>query len=134
VRLLLSLLCLAVLVTAAARAAPARTSSLTITYWPDGPSGTKRTWIVSCNGLARGTWPRRVEACRSLAKPNSRAAFAPVPADAICTEIYGGPDLALVTGNIQGRKVWARFSRQNGCHISRWERLVKLGLLPSAAA
>ena len=58
--------------------------------------------------------------------------FAPVPRDAVCTEIYGGPQVARVVGRVNGKRVWASFNRANGCHISRWDRLAPW-LLPSAA-
>jgi hypothetical protein len=41
----------------------------------------------------------------------------------MCTQIYGGPEEALVTGSFRGRKVWARFSRVDGCAVDRWNRL-----------
>ncbi len=53
-----------------------------------------------------------------------------VPPDQACTEIYGGPDEAFITGEIDGRPVDATVSRSNGCEIDRWEQLV--GLIPPA--
>ena len=51
-----------------------------------------------------------------------------------CTEIYGGPERARVTGTIAGRAVDRRFSRTNGCDISDWERAQPLiPVKPSAA-
>ena len=51
-----------------------------------------------------------------------------------CTEIYGGPERARVTGTIAGREVDRRFSRTNGCDISDWERAQPLiPVKPSAA-
>ena len=52
-----------------------------------------------------------------------RAPFAPLPPDTVCTEIYGGPQRARVTGLLDGRHVWATFTRSNGCHIARWAKL-----------
>jgi hypothetical protein len=40
----------------------------------------------------------------------------------VCTEIYGGPAEALVTGTHRGRRIWARFNRTDGCRIERWRR------------
>jgi hypothetical protein len=48
----------------------------------------------------------------------------------ICTEIYGGPQVALVTGILAGRRIWARFQRRDGCEIARWNRLAPW-LLPA---
>jgi Subtilisin inhibitor-like len=122
----------AVLALAAAGSAASRTTvdaklraaertALTITVWPKG-RGTGRPskrWTLSCDP-AGGTLPRRVRSCTSLASLAN--AFAPVPGDVACTEIYGGPAQALVTGRRAGRRVWARFHRSDGCHIDRWNR------------
>jgi hypothetical protein len=55
-----------------------------------------------------------------------------VPKDAVCTEIYGGPDVARVTGRFRGRPIWVQFQLRNGCEISRWKRVQPL--LPSFGA
>jgi hypothetical protein len=99
-------------------------TSLTVTYWPNGPTGAKQVRTLTC-APAGGTMSRRVTACRKLAT-TPLAAFRPLPADAVCTEIYGGPDEALVTGRIRGRAVWSHFSRKDGCQISRWDRVAFL--------
>jgi hypothetical protein len=56
------------------------------------------------------------------------AALRPVPKDQLCTQIYGGPATARVTGTWQGQPVASRFSLVNGCEIARWRALT--GLLP----
>jgi hypothetical protein len=110
-------------------AAPSAETSLTITYWAKGPrTATPITWTLSCNP-PRGTLRSPRVACRGLASGGAKL-FAPVPADAVCTEIYGGPQSARVVGRVNGRKVWARFNRSNGCQIERWDRLAPW-LLPS---
>lgn len=102
--------------------------SLTVTYWENGSRpGDKSVSKLSCNP-ARGTVPRPAVACRRLLT-EGRKLFAPVPHGSLCTEIYGGPQVALVTGSIDGHRVWARFQRRNGCEISRWQR-VSPWLLP----
>jgi hypothetical protein len=53
----------------------------------------------------------------------TRQALEPLPADSICTQIYGGPQKARVRGRLDGRPVDARFSRVNGCEIHRWDQL-----------
>jgi hypothetical protein len=89
------------------------TAALAITVWPQGPGGRAVHHVVRCPGPAF---------CAKL----TRAAFAPVPPDMMCTTIYGGPDQALVTGTLDGRKVYARFKRTDGCEIARWNRLAFL--------
>ncbi len=53
-----------------------------------------------------------------------------LPADQMCTEIYGGPDEAHIVGEIDGVAIDATVTRNNGCEIDVWESM--LGLLPVA--
>ena len=97
-------------------------TSLTVTYWDDGSrTADRKIWTLRCKP-ARGTLPRPAVACRRLAASGVRP-FAALPADLVCTQIYGGPQVARVVGTVAGKRVWATFSRQDGCHISRWDRL-----------
>ena len=47
--------------------------------------------------------------------------FEPTPGNVACTQQYGGPEKATVTGTFKGEPVDAKFSRENGCEIARWE-------------
>lgn len=69
-------------------------------------------------------------ACRRLTDPAvvQRLAQGP-PADQMCTEVYGGPQEATITGTIDGVAVDATVSRVNGCEIDTWDRLLA-GILP----
>ena len=108
---------------AAQSASPAATD-LKITVWPDGRAeGDAKTYTLRC-GPATGTLPKVANACSRLV-PLPRP-FGPVSRTAICTEQYGGPQQALVTGKYQGRSVWAMFSATNGCQISRAKRVAFL--------
>lgn len=49
-----------------------------------------------------------------------------------CTQIYGGPQTARITGRVGGREVDRRFSRENGCRIADWDRAQPLLPRPSA--
>jgi hypothetical protein len=95
--------------------ASARTE-LTITVWPQGTGGPTRTWTLTCNP-AGGTLPRAAAGCRRL----TPASLRPLPRDTICTQIYGGPQLARVRGHLGAKRVDVRFSRTNGCEIHRWD-------------
>lgn len=53
------------------------------------------------------------------------------PAGRICTEIYGGEDVAVVTGTLDDLDIAARFDRTNGCGIADWDTLLA-GILPPA--
>ena len=96
-------------------------TSLQITVWPNGQGQEpKRTYTLRC-APARGTLPQRTAACTRLAKMTRP--FAPTPKDTACTQIYGGPGEALVTGRFRGALVRAHFNRKNGCEIGRWARV-----------
>jgi hypothetical protein len=43
-----------------------------------------------------------------------------------CSQIYGGPERALITGAIGGRRIRHGFSRTNGCGIADWRRAMPL--------
>jgi hypothetical protein len=88
-------------------------AALSITIWPQGPGGPAVHRVVRCPGPAL---------CAKL----TRAAFAPVPPETMCSMVYGGPEQALVTGTLAGRKLYARFKRTNGCETARWNRLAFL--------
>ncbi|REE97397.1 SSI family serine proteinase inhibitor [Thermomonospora umbrina] len=85
--------------------------------------GAPTTWTLTCDP-AGGSHPRAEAACQALAKLKNP--FAPVAKDAICTEIYGGPNVASVSGTWRGTRIDTDFSRSNGCEISRWEQLTPL--------
>ena len=102
-------------------AAPGETS-LTVRYWPNGrDAGARTTWTLRCEP-ARGTLPRPGRACTRLTSEGSKL-FAPVPKNTVCTQIYGGPQVARVLGTLRGEEVSASFSRVDGCEIGRWNRL-----------
>jgi hypothetical protein len=110
----------AVAVAAGASAAGGKTE-LRIAYFEDGHEPeTRIVRQLRCNPTG-GNHPRRTAACRELARLGS-STLRPVPGDRACTEIYGGPQVAYVTGVIDGRRVWAKLRRDNGCEIERWER------------
>lgn len=95
-------------------------TSLSISVWREGrANGDALTFTLRC-GPPGGTHPRAARACAGLARLADP--FKPVPADAICTEQYGGPSEAFVVGRFEGRRIWTRFNRRNGCHISRWQK------------
>ncbi len=109
---------LAALLVAAALASPS--ADLRITVWPKGRSGPAQSWTLRC-GPAGGTLPGRATACRRLLALESP--FAPTPPDAVCTQLYGGPQVATVRGTLRGRAVKATFARRDGCEIARWNRV-----------
>jgi hypothetical protein len=49
--------------------------------------------------------------------------FAPIPAHIMCSQIYGGPQTAHVTGRWKGKPVDLALSRVDGCRIEQWGSL-----------
>jgi hypothetical protein len=63
--------------------------------------------------------------CAAAAKLRP-ADLEPTPDDMACTQQYGGPETAAITGTLRDREVDARFSRRDGCEIARWEKVAPL--------
>ena len=76
-------------------------TSLHITVWPGGmgEQAVKKTYTLRCAPVG-GTLPKRAAACTKLMR--AQRPFAPVPEGTACTMIYGGPQVALVTGRFRG--------------------------------
>lgn len=89
-------------------------------------SGTTVRWRLSCSPPG-GSHPDPERACRAL-EQNGATALPAVPRDRSCTQVYGGPETATITGVWKGQPVRSRLSRADGCEISRWNALA--GLLP----
>jgi hypothetical protein len=85
-----------------------------------GDGSAPYSWTLVCAGVADGTHPDPEAACTHLQGLDEP--FTPIPADAVCTEQYGGPETAHVTG-VWGHPVDVRLSRTNGCTISQWDAL-----------
>jgi hypothetical protein len=85
---------------------------------------------VRCTGSVARTdgFLRRVGAGRACARARAIVgllAGQPDPHRA-CSQIYGGPERALVTGSIGPRRVRHGFARTNGCGIADWRRAMPL--------
>jgi hypothetical protein len=99
-------------------------NDLRITVWPQGKASASIGYTLGCPG-GTGTLPEARAACSKLQRIGA-SAFAPVPPGMACTEIYGGPQVARVSGRLAGRSISADFSRNDGCQIERWGRLAFL--------
>lgn len=99
-------------------------ASLTITLDEGGTSPTE-TFTLTCDPVG-GDHPDPEAACASLVRAGGAAAFAPTPVDVMCTQQWGGPQVARVTGEVDGGRVDATFTRTDGCEISRWDALAPL--------
>jgi hypothetical protein len=52
--------------------------------------------------------------------------LAPTPTGQACTQIFGGPETATITGTLHGEAVDASFSRSDGCEVERWKTVEPL--------
>jgi hypothetical protein len=88
----------------------------------DRGNGTEpERYTLTCVGVPAGEHPDPDEACAHLegiAEP-----FAALPTDMACTEQYGGPETARITGRWQVQDVDLELSRTDGCRISQWDSL-----------
>ena len=87
------------------------------------PGAHPRSYELTCDPPG-GDHPDPEAACRLL--DGMAHPFAPLRTDRACTEIYGGPQTARVTGTYRGRSVDAEFKRTDGCEISRWDAYADL--------
>ncbi len=101
-------------------ASPPSLADLTVTVDPDGKGGKEaKTVDVQCASADDS------EACKAVAGLEPKV-FEPVSGMTACTEQYGGPETATVKGTLHGKPIDAKFSRVNGCEISRWNHAAEL--------
>ena len=97
---------------------------LELTVWPNGEgNGPPLTTTLTCGGTEPAA------GCAVIAAKGA-SLFEPTPGDVACTELYGGPQEARVTGTVDGRAVDARFSRKDGCEIARWDAIASVVPVP----
>jgi hypothetical protein len=86
-----------------------------------GDGGDPAVYTLVCTPPFVGSLPDGDAACallRSMPDP-----FAALPADQVCTEQYGGPQTARITGRWGGEPVDLALARTNGCEIAQWDGL-----------
>jgi hypothetical protein len=118
---------IAALLAVAAAAAPA---PVTLTVHYRDRAGAVHVAHLRCRGdSARADGYLRASgahsACRQARKIATFLATRPDPTR-ICTQIYGGPQRAHVTGTIGARRIDRRFKRTDGCEIDDWQHAVPL--------
>lgn len=107
-------------------AADAVDLSITLTEAPDAAPRTFRLVADGAATLAESTLPDPAAALAAVQRYGEKMFF-PVPdPNRMCTEQYGGPETAVVTGWFHGREVASAFKRTNGCEIASWRALAPL--------
>jgi hypothetical protein len=86
-------------------------------------TGTPANFTLVCvDGVpaAESQHPDAAAACLALKTNAAILSPAPRPTDQACTMQYGGPQLATVTGVVDGQPVETNFSLRDGCEIALW--------------
>lgn len=86
-------------------------------------------YSLQCSGvsaLASSLHPRADEACSLVSENPQILDPTPSPGTQMCTEQYGGPATASVTGTVDGKAVSRDFDLKNGCGISAWNDALPL--------
>jgi len=119
-------------------AGPYPIADITITVFTDGSDvATGQTYRLACLGdtatLTGDPAPNTAAAmCLELNDPDVRTRLiGELREELACTMQFGGPELAVVTGTLDGEAVDTTVDRTNGCGIAEWSGLLG-GLLPAA--
>jgi hypothetical protein len=99
--------------------------SITLTHTPDGPEHVF-VLVSRSGGLVESTLPDPAAAIAAVGRFGERIFFPEPGPPKLCTQQYGGPQVAVVTGTFNGRAVNSRFSLTDGCEIARWRALSPL--------
>lgn len=98
-------------------------AELAITVIPSEGEPPVNHTLVCEAGLpaAESSHPSAEAACAALKDNAALLNPATLGTAQACTEQYGGPQKATVTGVVDGISVEAEFARTNGCEISAWD-------------
>jgi aminoglycoside phosphotransferase (APT) family kinase protein len=100
--------------------------TIRLTEAPGAPEYTFRLEAGDGAPSAASTLPDPAAALAAVRR-HGEAVFFPKPGPPrLCTQQYGGPQTAVVTGWYLGREVNSRFSRTDGCEIARWRAMAPL--------
>ncbi len=103
-------------------------AELAITVVPAQGAAEVDYTLVCSSGTpaAESSHPNAAAACAAIkANPDILAPSKPSGSQA-CTQQYGGPQVAVVTGTFRGRSVHSTFTRTDGCEIARWKAMAPL--------
>ena len=95
------------------------TTDLQISVSIRGSEAPAKVWTLHCP--PGGPLPDAEAACRKLGQIDDP--FTPVPKGTACTQIFGGPQIADVSGTFDGKHIDTQFSRGDGCELERWKRV-----------
>ena len=110
-------------------------AELAISINPGDGGKTVNYTLVCQNGVpaAESQHPTAAAACTALTENAALLSPAPRPTDKVCTQQFGGPEEATVTGSVDGKAVEAKFSLRDGCEIAQWKSAKDVLGSPSGA-
>jgi hypothetical protein len=100
--------------------------TIRLTETPGGPQFTFRLEASGGTPGARCTLPDPAAALEAVQRFGEDIFFPRPGPPKMCTQQYGGPQVAVVTGWFLARRVQSRFSRTDGCEIARWRAMAPL--------
>jgi hypothetical protein len=93
------------------------------------PGGPQHTFRLEASGGTPGagcTLPDPAAALEAVQRFGEDIFFPRPGPPKMCTQQYGGPQVAVVTGWFLDRPVHTQFSRTDGCEIARWRAMAPL--------
>lgn len=102
--------------------------SITTSLSAEAAATEQRSYLLTCDPPG-GDHPDPAAACAVIAELGAEA-FTPPPKDQQCTQQYGGPQTASVTGVVDGVAVQTTIDRTDGCGIARWDALAPVLAAP----
>jgi hypothetical protein len=99
----------------------------------DDPAAWTRRLVCDADGTTGEGIDDPDAACAAVRSGGGRAALFP-GTDRMCTQVYGGPEVAVVSGDLEGQPVQATIRRSDGCGIADWEALQAVLPAPVARA
>lgn len=95
----------------------------------ESPGAPERVFRLAASGgaLAEGcNLPDAAAALEAVTRHGEDIFFPKPGPPKLCTQQYGGPQVAVVTGRFRGREVNSEFGRTDGCEIARWRAMAPL--------
>ena len=97
---------------------------LTFTWYDWYPNdGTKEEKVTGASYTLDCSDTTNLSLCRKMSEQGGKLLFAELEPNITCTMQYGGPEVIMVKGNYGKTAIDTRFQRNNGCEISRFERI-----------
>lgn len=101
--------------------------TLTVQLFPDGSTAGSQYSLgcAAAEPIGESQAPDPQAACQTIHE-HPQILTPQRGGNRMCTEIYGGPSKAIVSGTLNGKEFSTEFTRNNGCYIDEWDTLASL--------